>query len=366
MKIVQSYAANRDRFCTEAMLSGARLYSIPYEGDLGAGLTTDVAVMGNDDAQNVVVVSSGLHGVELPAGSLVQFLGFGKIRNRDLKDTKFIFVHALNPYGAQHALRTDRGPDGGRNIDPARNFMDFAAPDFVPAPADPAIENAMKKASLSGHSLAMMWARLLHTTFVRLGQTEFKRRFVCGQYTNPLVPYYGGRAACYTRLTWEKIVREEIIKPAVRKIYHLDCHTGDGPFGALQLYLCSKAGEKTAELACKLINPDRVQSVDEYFANITGDIGDYWGAFGLPPDVEIYPLTLEFGTTQAHIPGVDILGAILNRTLLAEKYDDDHPEKEVIIQNMKTAFCPVQEDWEKSVISQSKDVWDRLLLSMTL
>nr|HPQ51318.1 hypothetical protein [Alphaproteobacteria bacterium] len=71
--------------------------------------------------------------------------------------------------------------------------------------------------------------------------------------------------------------------------------------------------------------------------------------------------TLEFGTTQAHIPGIDILGAILNRTLLSEKYNDDHASKDIIIQRMRTAFCPTQQGWAQAVITQSQDVWNKIL-----
>ncbi|HNQ92183.1 MAG TPA: M14 family metallopeptidase [Alphaproteobacteria bacterium] len=361
MSIDQRYAANRDAFCKTALQNGAKLYHIPYADGSAPDLVTDVAVLGNENAQNIVITTSGLHGVELPAGSMVQRIGLEKIREADLADTKFVFVHALNPYGAFHAARTDCGPDGERNIDPARNFIDFSSPKIVTPPADPAIEAAFADAKLSGSSQTMMWGRLLYAAFVKLGRNDFKRNFVQGQYSNPLLPYYGGNGPSYTRLTWEKIINEEARYPSVRNIYHFDCHSGDGPFGMLQIYLCGQADGNAKDLAHKLTRPDKIQNVDEYFANITGDIGDYWATLGFPPEVQIYPVTLEFGTTQTHIPGIDVLGAILNRTLLSEKYHDDHPLKDTIIQRMRDVFCPPQDEWEWGVVAQSHEIWENLL-----
>lgn len=364
MSVVQEYKINREKFCETALQSGARLYQIPYAEGSNPALITDVAVLGDDGAKNIVVITSGLHGVELPAGSLVQRIGLKKIKDADLWNTKFVFIHALNPYGAFHATRTDRTPNGGNNIDPARNFIDFSSPNLKKMPADPIIEAAFANADLSSPSLTMMWGRLLYAAFVKLGRNDFKRNFVQGQYSNPLLPYYGGGEACYTRLTWERIVREEIMTSNARSIYHFDCHTGDGPFGMLQIYLCGQADGNAKDLAHKLVKSDKVQNVDEYFANISGDIGDYWGTFGLPPEAQIYPVTLEFGTTRTHIPGLDVLAAILNRTLLSEKYHDDHPLKDIIIQKMRDIFCPQQEEWEWAVIAQSHEIWENILSSM--
>ncbi|MDY0029840.1 MAG: M14 family metallopeptidase [Pseudobdellovibrionaceae bacterium] len=359
MQIDQSYAANRNNFRDAADRSGARLKSIPHIS--GNDLYTDIALLGDETAKHVVVITSGLHGVELPAGSLAQQILMSKLRPEHLKDTRYVLVHALNPYGAAHALRTDMDDQGGRNIDPARNFINFETFDRTLFQADLRIASAFDRAELSSGSLTTMWARLLYTAFVEQGQNEFKRQFVRGQYSNPILPYYGGGRPSCTRLTWEKIIEEDIFKPHVETITHFDVHTGDGPFGGLQHYLCNKAGPHTKELCLRLTTPDKIKTTDDYFAEVIGDIGDHWAEFPEVKGKTIFPVTLEFGTTQARIPGIDVLGAILNRTLLAEKYGDTHPNKEDIIRKMRTAFTPTQEDWAYAVIAQCHDLWDKFL-----
>lgn len=358
-KIVHPYEQNRSDFLAAAKQSGYDLIS--YAHPLEGRLTTDIASLGNQNAAHLIVVSSGLHGVELPAGSLFQRLGL-ELAAKQLPDhARIVFVHALNPYGSEYALRTDRAPDGGRNIDPARNFIRFGEEGLKLPEADPAIKAAFEKADLSSSSLALMWAKLLYTAFVEQGQGTFKRNFVRGQYSASGLPYFGGHSASYTRLTWEKIVREVIIHDKLESITHIDVHSGDGPFGWLQLYLPHDAPADSEALAKNLAPEDRIRRTDSYFAKVTGDIGDFWDEFGLASDVTVHPMTVEFGTTQARIPGIDVLGAILNRTLLSEKYNDDHPKKDLIITQMREAFAPSREEWSGDILGQSLNFWGNML-----
>lgn len=359
MPLNQTYKQNRIDFLTMAVKAGATLTALAHP--LDRNLTTDIAELGDKEATHVVVLSSGLHGVELPAGSLFLRLGLEQAQGYLPSDVRIVFVHALNPYGSEYALRTDRAPDGSRNIDPARNFIKFGEAGLELPEADPAIRAAFEKADLSSSSLALMWAKLLYTAFVEQGQGTFKRNFVRGQYSAAGLPYFGGHSASYTRLTWERIVRETIIHDKLESITHIDVHSGDGPFGWLQLYLPHDAPTDSEALAKRLVPEDRIRRTDTYFAKVTGDIGDYWDEFGLPPHITVHPLTVEFGTTQARIPGIDVLGAILNRTLLSEKYNDNHPRKDLIVTQMREAFAPSREDWAASVSIQSSSFWENML-----
>jgi len=355
--IEQSYAINRENFCQVARQSGAALTSIPYvrEGVDCHGLATDIAVMGPNNASQVVIVASGVHGVELPAGSLLQQIWMPLVQKilPQLTDTKFVFVHALNPYGAAHGMRTDWDMNGQGNIDPARNFIDFTQATNT---ANEGIEGALKDVDLSAVSWVKMWCRLLYSAFVVQGKSAFKQGFVRGQYTNPTIPYFGGTAPSLTRLTWDGVIAEYVCHPCVKKIWHLDCHTGDGPFGLLQLYINDKMGRHVYADACQLMDAEHVQLTEQYFANIAGDIVDYWPQCDVGA-AKVTPITLEFGTSQSPIEGMDVLNAILTRTILQNKYADHHPKAEEVIQRMRNAFAPPAPEWEKSVRLQADTLW---------
>ena len=69
-----SYEAAREMFLDAAAGAGARIESLrhPDVGPNGEPLFTDVAVLGPQDVKNILVVSSGTHGVEGFAGSGIQ------------------------------------------------------------------------------------------------------------------------------------------------------------------------------------------------------------------------------------------------------------------------------------------------------
>jgi len=99
-----SYAQARGKFLAAAEAGGLAVMSHrhPLLGRDGEMLAMDVARHGAADAQAVLIVSSGCHGVEGYCGSGVQ--------NALLADPAFhatasaagvavLYVHALNPYG---------------------------------------------------------------------------------------------------------------------------------------------------------------------------------------------------------------------------------------------------------------------------
>lgn len=356
--IEQSYAINRRNFIEAATRAGARIEHIPYKRSVlsEVELVTDIALLGPDDAAQVVIVASGLHGVELPAGSLLQQIWLSELQKSlpQIQNTKFVFVHALNPHGAAFGMRTDWDINGQGNIDPARNFIDFSKATNT---ANFDIAAALHDADLSCVSTIKMWAKLLYSAFVKQGTKAFKEGFVRGQYTDPEIPYFGGNAPCLARITWEKIVKDYVRGEHVERIWHFDCHTGDGPFGWLQLYINNQQGDHVLKNAYDLIHEDYVQVTDSYFAKIAGDIVDYWPQCDVG-GAKVTPMTLEFGTSKAAIEGIDVLNAILTRTILQNKYGDNHPKAAIIIQRMRDAFAPRSSEWEKAVRLQSEMIWN--------
>jgi len=359
--IEQSYIRNRQNFCEAARLAGAKLDQISYKRKIVTDieLITDIALLGPEDASQVVIIASGLHGVELPAGSLLQQIWLSQMKQ--IPDTRFVFVHALNPHGAHFGMRTDWCINGQGNIDPARNFVDFKiATNTVNAD----IAMAVSEADLSIFGAIRMWAKLLYSAFIIQGKTEFKKGFVRGQYSDPNIPYYGGASPSLSRLTWDEIIGNYVFAKNVKKIWHLDCHTGDGPFGLLQLYINNHEGDHVYKDACQLAPTERIQMTEKYFANVCGDIVDYWSQLRTKngyEDVLVTPITLEFGTSSAKIEGIDVLNAILTRSILHRKFDDNHPNAPKIIQRMHDAFAPRHPQWRKRVETQAQEIWDRLI-----
>ena len=79
--------------------------------------------MGADDAQALLIVSSGCHGIEGYCGSGLQVAllrdGALRARARDA-GVALLLVHAMNPWGFSHGRRVTF-----ENVDLNRNFVDF-------------------------------------------------------------------------------------------------------------------------------------------------------------------------------------------------------------------------------------------------
>ena len=116
------YDSARQRFRVGAAAAGAKLSAHPVSAtgfDTGA-LTIDVAELGGEPNGPVVVLSSGLHGVEGFFGSAIQLETLARFRRGGLElgSTRILLVHALNPYGFATLRRTSQ-----ENVDLNRNFL---------------------------------------------------------------------------------------------------------------------------------------------------------------------------------------------------------------------------------------------------
>ena len=104
----RSYADARTAFLDAAAAAGARIESSPHprRGLDGEQLAVDVAEVGPADADTVIVVVSGTHGVEGYLGSALQRHHLGQLAGHDTSPA-FVFVHALNPYGFSWVRRVN-------------------------------------------------------------------------------------------------------------------------------------------------------------------------------------------------------------------------------------------------------------------
>ena len=105
------YASSRARFRQAAARLGWRLDAprIDAVGPAGEDLTIDAAISPSADADRVLVVSSGLHGVEGPFGAAVQLAVLDRWAESGGPPSgiRVVFLHGLNPWGCAWGRRVD-------------------------------------------------------------------------------------------------------------------------------------------------------------------------------------------------------------------------------------------------------------------
>ena len=221
-----SYAQARQRFLQTAQAAGVavRSYVMPdTRGAHGEDLAADVALFGPDAADKLLIVTSGIHGVEGFCGSgcqLAMLSDESLLARAQRAGVSLLFVHAVNPFGFSWLRRVNED-----NVDVNRNFVDFEGR-LAPNPAYAELEPLLLPATWppDAQSAAALQAWIAANGVDRYAQAVFQ-----GQYQSPRGMFHGGRAPTWSNTTMRAIVRSA--GAHARQIGWIDLHTGLGPRG---------------------------------------------------------------------------------------------------------------------------------------
>jgi len=218
------YAEARSKFIRAATDRGLAVDSRPLElrGARGEVLALDVVLDGPADASCMLLVLSGVHGVEGFSGSAIQtgMLRLGGEAGVRPDDTAILHVHAVNPYGFSHLRRVTQ-----ENVDLNRNFVDFARPLPVNAgyaeihdlllppdwPPQSEVEDGLAR------------YREQH------GARGLQRAIGLGQHAHADGMFFGGVEPTWSNRTLRSVLRRHAAQ--AREIASIDVHTGLGPYG---------------------------------------------------------------------------------------------------------------------------------------
>jgi hypothetical protein len=198
-------------------------YPIGRRGPHGEELCVDVAYVGPLDPAAVLVVSSGLHGVEGFAGSAIQHqLLTAQLDGLALpRAAGLLLVHALNPFGFAALRRVNES-----NVDLNRNFLRH--PDeHVPSPDYDRLYAALNPETLDDtaeqHALEALRAFVSEH-----GARRLQEVVSAGQYEHPRGMQFGGHREEESNRIARQIVREHV---RGTRVAWVDVHTGLGAYG---------------------------------------------------------------------------------------------------------------------------------------
>ncbi len=286
-----SYSVGRQKFrdlCARLNLE-LTTFTHPLTGPDDVELAVDAVRLGAPEAENLVVVISGTHGLEGLAGSGCQVAWLQEYGARDLpKNTAFLFVHMINPWGAAWGRRQTED-----NVDLNRNFMDFTKP----LPENPHYEifREVARGALGGQPESGRVRALLGDYDRTHGENAIVGAIFQGQYCDPLGAGFGGTEPAWSNRTFRDILHAQTAH--TRHVAVIDIHTGLGPYGYGMLINASHGDSLSLKVAR-----------DWYGANLTAIRAD---PAGIPydfagdlcsaveemlPAQTVVPVALEFGT----------------------------------------------------------------------
>lgn len=340
-----SYAQARSRFLDAARTAGAVLCSHVLPGLRGPEneeLALDAAYVGSPDAARVLVMLAGTHGSEGYAASplLTAFLRESQQLTSLHADVGILLLHAVNPYGFAHTLRTNEN-----NVDLNRNFIDFSAP--LPSnagyrelhPLLLPVDRSRPGRAAARHALAAWNAAHGHAAF-------FDAVFN-GQYDVPEGLMYGGCERQWSNLALEAVTRRFLAN--ARCIAFIDWHTGLGEYGK-PFFLCfNEPGSSQWEHCCDWWGRDAVETRSGFDGaprpQYSGLV--FHGMRGFCAGADFTGAVIEFGTTP---PEITIEGLLVDNRLRFDAAALDDEERGALLKRAMASFCPPDPDWRRRVI----------------
>ncbi len=346
---IATYQAERALFVDEARGAGGAMsaHVHPMPGPDGQPLATDVARFGAPigEADRVVLVSSGLHGVEGHAGHGLQrqLVASGRLGSLP-EGMAVVIIHGVNPHGWAWSRRVDH-----ENIDVNRNFVDYAA---LPSnPLYPEVDAVLNPSAVDFDPADTSFLGEIMEFWSRVGDHTAMKTLNGGQYTFPSGVQYGGDHMAWSRRTLESVWDEQLV--GADAAVALDIHTGLGPTGRLTVFQTADEAEPAAALGAAwypehLYRADRSEP-DPIDHGLMGPGFDAWSidrGHGLSTSAFV----LEFG-------GLDVahgVTAFRADNWLAHHGDRSSETGDQIRQLMEDHFFVRDGDWRQQVADQGE------------
>ena len=338
-----TYAQARAKFLDAAAGLPAQSHPEPLRGRELEALAMDVVRVGAADADALLIVSSGCHGVEGHCGSGVQVALLRdeafRARARDA-GVALLFIHALNPWGFSVGRRVTH-----EGVDLNRNFVDFRRPlphnagydqlaalllpaEWPPAPAN---EHALM-AYAAAHGMAAL-----------------QQAVSAGQYHHPDGLFYGGTAPTWSHTTLRMVLRQHASR--CRQLGWIDVHSGLGDSGVGERIFSCRDDLAARHRAKSWWGPHVTFSEDgsSTSANLQGNL---WHAAYEDCAQAVYTgITLEFGTQPMPV----VTDALRFDHWVARRRDRVDELREPARERMRQAFYTDTPEWKRAVVRQGRE-----------
>jgi uncharacterized protein DUF2817 len=335
------YRTARERFLRAAEQRGAALsaHAIEPRGARGEELSVDVAYVGPRDPGILLVVSSGLHGVEGFAGSAIQHqLLTAQLDGLDLpRAAGLLLVHALNPFGFATLRRVNES-----NVDLNRNFLRH--PDeHVPSPDYDHLYSAINPETLDDTS-EQQASEALRAFVSEHGPRRLQEVVSAGQYVHPRGMQFGGHRDEASNRIARQIVREHV---RGTRVAWVDVHTGLGAYGDFVM-LTALGPERPAMQRGRAWYGAAAQSVSagEAVSPMCHGSSDLGLATEFRPDCAVTFFAQEFGTYDPK----RVFRAMRADNWLQFHGDADSEHGRVIKAELLEVFRPADPAWQRSVL----------------
>ncbi|HVW68088.1 MAG TPA: DUF2817 domain-containing protein [Steroidobacteraceae bacterium] len=349
------YRASRAKFLKNVVACGGQVTSYLNAGAVGPtgeALYVDVGTVGQRNAPRSLLMISGVHGTEaiISTGLLNDFLTSPLVSALP-PDMNAILVHALNPWGMAHQLRTTEN-----NVDLNRNFIDFAAG----LPSNPVYSELHPLLCAADVESA---ATQLKTALAPGDRAATSRvdAIMRGQYEYPDGVNFGGHREEWSNSAFRSLVAAHL--SAARHVACIDWHTGIGRFAEPVPLAFHTPGTPSAQALSKWYKKD-VTLIERHFPG--GEAPRFAGilTMALPqmlPDAQTYAVVVEFGTKA----NADVLSALMIDRWLRFSADRTSPRSLRLRATISECFSPTNDQWRHAVLDSARQIAERTVAGLS-
>ena len=316
----------------------------------------------NTDTTNLIVLTTGVHGMEGYIGSVMLDVFFEEIYpDINTDNTGILIVANVNPYGMKYMRRYNEN-----NVDLNRNFiLDWDNFDKSSNKDYPEVKEFLQPEGKIGNALwheAGFYLQLAKEALTK-GADKVSDALLTGQYEYPEGVYYGGNGD-EKSTAYLKNVFNDCLDGKYKNIVHIDIHSGYGP--RYNMVIFNSVYEKMTEAETKkAFGYDYVISHDsESFYATTGDTTDYFYrlAESKNTEKELFSTCFEFGTI-----GDSFIDSILSLKYTVDENrqhwfpSDNKIASEVVKENYYELFYPTETQWREKTVADFKSAAEGVL-----
>jgi len=310
--------------------------------------------------ENLVIVSTGEHGIEGYVGSAMLKIFMDEFAPRiNVENTGLLLVHAINPWGMRNHFRVNQN-----NVDLNRNFVFNVNFDPKINPDYDLMENFLNPQrpvrTLKEETLRFITKVIKNMIFP--GRARVQAASLLGQHRHSTGIYFGGK-----ELQEETAVLMGLYRTALtdyQNFIQVDMHTGFGPRYQMTVIIPPLDPVTSTEAEKKFKYP-LIQKIDadEFYA-ISGDMGEY--VYRLRdadfPDKNVFTCGFEFGTFGDSLPALirSLRITILENQL--RQYGAVSPKAEAQIRTeYEELFFPSKQKWREKAIADCRQAYNGIL-----
>jgi hypothetical protein len=287
-----SYREHRDRFLAALPTCAEREeHPIDAVGVDDERLTVDVVRVGAREAARVIIVMSGVHGVEGFAGSIIQRDLLRRLERVELDSAAVLLIHAVNPYGMSWWRRQNES-----NVDLNRNWRRDSVDEPPRNTAYDELHDLLCPYDASPPPVEPFLAELRRLVDER-GASWVKAAISRGQYHHPDGLYFGGAVTEAST----SIVADVVTRHATRAelVVTVDLHTGHGSWGSSTILTDAPVASPRAEWLRATFAAHAIEYTAEPGATTPTKQGQIAaGLRDLLPGAQYHSATFELGTVS--------------------------------------------------------------------